>query len=350
MIELDGNYGEGGGQIVRSALALSTLLGKPFEISNIRKGRSNPGLKAQHLSCITALKDMCDPEVEGAVLGSDSLTYTPKKYDPKTVKLDIGTAGSITLLLQCLLFPASLSKQKSRFVITGGTDVKWSMQMDYLINIVLPQLKRFATVSINVEKRGYYPKGQGKVDVNVHPKFMDDVAFLPSLDLTKQKKLICIRGTSHASKELSKAEVAERQARAAQHILSKYNVPVNIQTIYSETECTGTGITLWALFGQDDLDLLNPIILGSDNLGEKGKKAELVGEECAKALIDEISTNAPVDKHLADNLIPYMGVFGGKIKVSEITNHTLTNIYVTEQFLDVKFNIDEEKKIISVEK
>src|SRR3989339_1721617 len=126
MIELDGSYGSGGGQIVRTALALSTITQKAFEVSDIRKGRSKPGLKNQHLFCIKALEELCNAKTEGAELGSTHLKYQPEKIKPQTLSIDIGTAGSITLLLQSLLIPAVFTNSKIRLKVSGGTDVIWS--------------------------------------------------------------------------------------------------------------------------------------------------------------------------------------------------------------------------------
>ncbi len=350
MITLDGSYGEGGGQILRTALALSTLLQKPFEINNIRKGREQSGLKNQHLHCIKALKELCNSYAEGAEIGSTYVKYEPGKFKPQTMSLDIGTAGSITLMMQSLLLPAIFAQGKVRYRIKGGTDVKWSMPFDYFNNIFLPQLRRYAEIDCKIIRRGYYPKGGGQIDLTIKPKFAFFDKNLPKINLVEQGKLIQVKGISHASKDLEKAEVAERQAKAAKLVLSSLNCPVQIKSEYAESLSTGSGITLWAIFSkdEDEIDEMNPIRLGADVLGEQGKRAEIVGQEAAEKLIQEIRSKAPVDEHLADNLIPYLAIAGGSIKVSKISNHVRTNIYTVEKFLDVKFKIDEENKIISV--
>lgn len=349
MIKLDGSYLEGGGQIVRTSLALSTITQKPFEVTDIRKGRPKPGLKNQHLFCIKALEKLCNARTEGAELGSTYLKYYPGKIKPQTLSIDIGTAGSITLLLQSLLIPSIFADSKIRLKIIGGTDVSWSPSFDYFNNIIIPQIRKYADIEANLLKRGYYPKGGGKVDVKIKPKFnLENIKEAPKINLTEQHNLIQIKGISHASSDLEKAQVAERQARSAKLALNRLNCPINIRTEYSETLSTGSGITLWAIFSKDlnEIDFNNPIILGSDALGERGKRSEEVGKEAAEKLLKEINSKAPVDLHLADNLIPFLALVGGQIKVSKITNHTLTNIYVCEKFLDNKFDIDKENKII----
>ncbi len=363
MIKIDGNWGEGGGAIARVALALSTITQKPFEIYDIRKGRKDAGLKNQHLYCVKSLQELCNATVEGAELGSLFLKYYPKKIVAKNLNINIETAGSITLLLQALLLPAMFVSKPITITITGGTDTKWSMPFDYFNNVLLPQLQRFAKIEAKLLKRGYYPKGNGKVEIKINPKYK--LNYFSSFEefhehlkqnvqkynLTEQCNIIQIKGISHASKDLQKANVAERQAESAYSILKqKYNVPIQITAQYQGTLSTSSGITLWVIFSKnkDDIDETNPIRLGADALGEQGKKAEIVGEEAAKNLIKEIESNAPVDRHLADQILPFMALVGGKIKVSEITNHCRTNIYAIEQFFGNIFNIDDKEKIIFV--
>jgi RNA 3'-terminal phosphate cyclase (GTP) len=349
MIQLQGDYLEGGGQLVRTALALSAITGKPFEVSDIRKGRKEPGLKAQHLCCIEALKKLCNATVEGAELGSTYLKFTPGKIEPKTVSVDIGTAGSVSLLLQSLLLPAMLAGGKVRLKIKGGTSGKWAMPYDFFNAVLVPQLRRYADIDAKLEKRGYYPAGGGEIDIKIKGKYtIDNPADAPKLRLVEQGRLVCIKGISHASKDLEKGQVAERQASAAKHVLAKLNVPVKIDTEYADALSAGSEIVLWALFSkrEDELDVENPTILGADSLGERGKRAEIVGEEAAKKLLCGIESNAPVDAHTADNLIPFIAVFGGEIKAPEITKHSMTNVYVVEQFLGGCIEIDDKNKII----
>ena len=363
MIEIDGNYGEAGGQITRTALALSTITQKPFEVYDIRKGRKDSGLKNQHLYCVKSLQELCNADVEGAELGSLYLKYNPKKLISKNLNIDIETAGSITLLLQALLPPAMFASKPITLAINGGTDTKWSMPFDYFNNVLLPQLQRFAKTEAKLLKRGYYPKGNGKVEIKISPKFKlndfpDFNEFHGNLkqnvhtyNLIEQYHLIQIKGISHASKSLEQARVAERQAHSAQSLLGKkFNVPIKITSEYQDTLSIGSGITLWAIFSKnkEDIDESNPIRIGADALGEQGKKAEIVGEEAANSLIKEIESKAPVDKHLADQILPFMALINGSIKVSEITNHCSTNLHTIEKFLGNIFEVYDEEKILKV--
>ena len=310
---------------------------------------------------IKTLKKICEAVVDGDELGSEFLRFYPRRMKAKNLEIDVGTAGSITLLMQTLITPLIFSSKSITLKITGGTDVSWSPSFDYFTNVFLPQLAKFAKIDARILKRGYYPKGSGIVEILIRPKFdlnefSSFEAFLGNLkdnnlsyDLAEQGNLIQIKGISHASKDLQKARVAERQSHSARAILAKkFNVSINITSEYQETLSTGSGITLWAIFSRkkEDIDENNPIRIGSDILGERGKRAEDVGEECAQNLIKEIESKAPVDRHLCDQLLPFLALTGGKIKTSKITNHSKTNIYAIEQFMGKVFEVDETEKTI----
>ena len=354
MLKIDGSSLEGGGQIVRTALALSVLTQKPFTVTNIRANRPDPGLKNQHLYGVRVLRDLCDAVVENAHLGSTDLTFYPRPIKKgQEITIDVETAGSLSLLLQSILLPCIFSGKKFEFSLKGGTDVAWSPSYDYTANIFFPQVVRYGAGVIALQKRGYYPKGQGEVQVKIKKKYVYEgikAASVPikPLMLTEQGTLVKIAGVSNASNDLAEARVAERQAEAARTHLQKWKVPVEITSSYSQTASTGSGITLWAIFTgkEQDTDTIDPIRIGADVLGERGINAETIGTTCAEQLNAAILSHAPVDKHLADQLIPLLGIVGGEIIVEDITDHTRTNIFVTELFLDVKFEVDERLKMI----
>ena len=356
MLTLDGSYGEGGGSLTRIALAMSVLTNTPVRITNIRSKRSNPGLKPQHLHAIKALKELTNADVEGNTLASEELFFTPNRFKTKNLEIDIGTAGSISLLLQSLIPPLMFATRTTKLTIKGGTQGKWQMPVEYLKNVYFPYIKKFSTtLDIKLIKRGYYPKGGGLIELKIKPKYkLKDYPFLEDLilklkedklqfDQTNQSHLIRINGVSHSSIKLD--TVADRQSTTARMNLTKYDVPINIRSEYPNTLSLGSGITLWATFSRDkdELSDKNPIIVGSDNIGEKGIKAEDVAIKAVKSLDKEINSKASIDEHLADNLILWLALAGGEITTSNITNHTKTNIWVIEQFLGKIFKIENNK-------
>ncbi len=370
MIEIDGNYLEGGGQILRTALAFSALTLKPFSISNIRKGRPRPGLQPQHLACVKSLEEFCGASSEGAEIGSMSLKFFPGKVRSRTLSFDIGTAGSLTLLLQALLLPAIFAPWKVRLKLSGGTDVTNSPPVDYFSSVFLPHISSFANINFSLLRRGYFPRGGGNVEVEFRPKFslsdFDTFADLGnavrqagvSIGISSRGSLLKISGVSHASLDLKHASVAERQASAAKSSLSNQlamlglSCPVSILSEYSDSSSTGSGMLLSAHFseqGKDEASQLNPVILGGDCLGERGKRSEIVGQEAAAALVREISSGGCADKFLADQMVPFLAISRGNLLASEITNHCRTNIFVVERFIGKRFKIDESLKLISFE-
>jgi len=318
MIEIDCSTGEGGGQIIRTAVAVSSIIGKPVHLYNIRENRTNPGLRAQHLKGLEALATLCNGKINGGVIGSKKVDFIPGKIQGKDLNINVGTAGSISLVLQTLMLPAIHCKDNVTLRITGGTDVKWSPQIDYLKYVLLPLLRKM-NYQANVElgKRGYYPKGGGEVTVNIKP------CELQALDLTTSAKVTAIKGISHASSLLKKSKVAERQANKARNmIFEKYGLKADISTTYGDSLSIGSGIVLWAETKHS--------VVGASALGERGKPAEDVGEEAVLQLTKELT--GAVDRHAADQLVPYIAIAGGKVKTSRVTGHCKTNAWVCNKF------------------
>ena len=356
MIKLDGSYGSGGGALVRTALAISTLTGKPFEVDNIRAGKGDGGgLKAQHLHAIKALQQICGAKTSEIELGTKEFWYHPGKIKRGIYEIDIGTAGSITLFLQAIILPCLFAPGKITLKVKGGTCGKWQASVDYLQNVLLPHLQKFVDkIELKVLKRGYYPKGGGEVHLEITPRFKiqeyenfeqfnEDLKLRTAkVNLVEQGTLEQIRGNVNCSAELEEKEIAERIKLSAESSLKEFAVPINIRTEYKSTLSIGGEIVLWALFSQKGrMDFDNPTILGADCLIEKGKSSEQIGKEAANKLKLEIKEKEPVDRNLADQLIPFISLLPrSEISVREISKHTLTNIYVIEQFLDIGFKIE----------
>ncbi|MFP4654938.1 MAG: RNA 3'-terminal phosphate cyclase [Methanohalobium sp.] len=331
MIKIDGSYGEGGGQIVRTAVALSAATGKNIKIHSIRKNRPNPGLKHQHVKTLETATRVCNAEVTGVSLNSSSVEFFPGDIKGSCFRVDIGTAGSITLLLQCIMPLVTQTAEDIQLEITGGTDVAWSPTIDYLKYVTVPALSKMRfSCDINTIRRGYYPVGMGVVHANLKP------SKLHKFDFTSYRPSISkISGMSHCSN--LPEHIAQRQKKSASQHLNTRNFDSDILTEVLNNPSTGTGITLWRGF------------FGSSELGKRGLPAEKIGKKAAENLTMELESEATVDIHLADQLIPYMGLFPGcSYTVRELTKHTKTNIWVTEQFLDVNFKIIKENNLFWV--
>ena len=327
MIHIDGSYGEGGGQIIRTAVALSAITGKPCTIDKIRYNRPKPGLQAQHLAAVRAVAELCDTTVKGRI-GDTSLYFEPQKIKGGDYNIDIGTAGSISLVLQSLILPSLHAKKTVSLNITGGTHVRWSPSMDYMHHIFVYYMKKLGLdVSIEVGRYGFYPKGDGLVNVKIKP------GITRPLCLTERGELAGYYAASMASEDLQKAKVAERQVKAVSLKLNGKSVQ------YVKSLSPGSSIHLSALYDN--------CILGSSEIGERGKKAEDVGKDATKDLEKEISGDACLDSHMADQILPFLAFAKGEsiISVAEVTEHVKTNIWVIGQFLPVKFDVDKEKII-----
>jgi RNA 3'-terminal phosphate cyclase (ATP) len=330
MIEIDGSFGEGGGQVLRTSLSLSCLFNKPFHIFNIRKGRKRPGLMPQHLMGIRSLKLISDARVEGDSEGSTELLFEPNEVKDGDYLFDIGTAGSTSLLLQAILPPLIFAKNISSLSLKGGTHVPFSPPFHYISQVFIPILLKLGIeIKVKIESYGFYPKGGGKVIIEIKPA--DGVKGIKLLERGKIKGVHGLSGVGNLP-----ISIAERQRDAALKILASQGVHAEIETLSAPTPGQGTFIFLEAV--------TDNCLAGFSSLGERGKKAELVGEEAANNFLNYYSTSACLDHHLSDQIILYLAIAQGEssFTTSEISGHLLTNLWVLEKFLDIHYRVEGE--------
>ena len=336
MIQIDGSILEGGGQILRVAIALSSITQQPVSISNIRAKRNPPGMRRQHVVAIKSVAALTESEVRGLHVGSKEVTFIPGKIRGGSFSFKIGTAGSTTLVLQAFIPVTSYAPKKVSIEIHGGTNNQMAPPVEYFQTVFLPILRKMNyTGNISLLRRGFYPKGEGLVRGEFYP-----ARSLIPLNLTEAADVSKITGLSFSCKLPN--HIPDRMAAEASHVLNKTgfeNVEVNIQNLQDgDVGCSvnpGCGLILFA-------ELTNGIRISADSLGEIGKSAERVGQEAAQNLIEQLKTKAPVDMHLGDQLIIWAGLADGQSRfhVSKLTPHTLTAIDVFQRILNVKFKIE----------
>lgn len=327
VVEIDGSFGEGGGQILRTTLALSALTGRPVRIYNIRAKRPRPGLQRQHMVSVRAVAELAGARVEGLRLGSTEIVFYPGRLRSGRFRFDIGTAGSITLVLQAILPVMAYAPGPVEVEIRGGTDVPWSPPVDYVRHVLRRLLARMGfEFDIVVKRRGHYPRGGGMVVARV----VRPPGRLKAVDYSVRGRVLAVEGLSHAVR--LPRHVAERQARAAEALLRSLNVPVKIDLEWYEPGRDphlgpGSGIVVWAVAERS--------VLGGDALGAKGKPAEKVGEEAARKLLEDLETGKALDRHASDMMLTYAAIACGESLLggARLTSHAETNMYVIRRVL-----------------
>lgn len=334
-LEIDGSYGEGGGQILRSSLALSAILEQPIKISKLRAGRRRPGLAPQHLTGVNAIAAITDAEVDGAGIRSTSLVFAPKAIKPGKYTFDVAdiqpSAGSVSLIFQTIAIPLALADRKSTVTLRGGTHVKWSPSVHYLQEVFLPQAAKFGFHGeIRLQKWGWYPKGGGEVVAEIEPA-RDTRSSFQSVGLIERGKLLSISGVS-ASSNLPK-HIVRRQKDRVYKKLKGLDCDIDIKEIEGKSIGQGTLVFLKATFENT--------VAGFSSLGERGKRAETVADEACRKLMNFLKTDAAVDQYLADQLVLLISLAEGRsaITTSKITRHLITNIWLAEKFLPVNFDL-----------
>lgn len=333
MIKINGSYGEGGGQILRSTLILSAILGKPVEIFNIRAGRKKPGLQPQHLTGVRAVAEICNGKLEGDDLLSQRIVFTPGKIRSGNYEFDVmkvkSSAGSTGMIFQQIAPILAFSEKESSVILKGGTHTEWAPPIDYLQEIFLPTVAKMGFhANLEVERWGWYPIGQGIVKAKILPV----QGKLKAIELNERGTLNRFSGLSLVSR--LPLSIAERERDQASLRIKELGFGKLFNCDIKNVSSLGTG-NYFCLVTQ-----FENVVAGFNSLGKIGKRAEKVADEAVYGFINFYKSKACIDKHLGDQLILYMALAQGKSCFTcEITNHILTNIWVMEEFLPVKFGI-----------
>ena len=326
-VEIDGSYGEGGGQILRTSLALSVIQRKPLTVHHIRSGRKKPGLRPQHLAGVVALGQISKARLWGAEVNSERIDFQPGKSEGGDYLFEIGngkrSAGSVTLLLQSLLPPLCVTEKPSRLIVKGGTHVPWSPPYHYFSDVLVPTLSRMGiAVQCHIERWGWYPGGGGEVHVDVKSS-----SRITPISLVERGSLKAIRGISAVSN--LPTHIATRQRdEARRRIRSALGREAEIESL-TDAPSSGRGSFLFLLAEFEDC------VAGFSSLGERGKRAEDVAKEAVDALVEHVFSQGSLDPHLADQVLIFLAMAEGKsaLTTTRITEHLLTNLWVIETFL-----------------
>jgi RNA 3'-terminal phosphate cyclase (ATP) len=337
MIVIDGSYGEGGGQVLRTSLSLAAITGTPIRIIAIRAGRSKPGLAAQHLTGVRALAAVCQASVRGDKLESWALEFIPG-VPPQAGQytFEVGTAGAVSLVLQTVLLPLALASGDSVVTLRGGTHVAFSPPVTYIEQVFLPTIARMGVrAEVRLRAWGWYPKGGGEVELRVTGN-----SKITGLNLLERGALQKVRGLA-AVTELP-SHIPNRMAHRAENLLREGNMRAIVQPVRERGVAPGAGIFLTASYENS--------LAGFSSLGRLGVPAEKVAEMAVEEFLEFHKNGAPADVHLADQLLLPAALASerSQYRVADITAHLTTNAWVIEQFGVAGIAIDEAEKVVAV--
>jgi len=324
-VAIDGSRGEGGGQILRTSLALSIVTRRPLHMTRIRAGRAKPGLRRQHLACVEAAARLCGAQVRGATLGSQELHFTPGDTFAEAIEIDIGSAGSTTLVVQTVLVPALVANTPLRLVVHGGTHNPMAPPFDFLDRVFLPHLRAMGgDVTLTLERHGFFSaepsQRLGQLTLVTAPSTLRGLTLVDAGEVTERcaTSVLARLPTHIADREL--AVVRERLGFAARECAVR------------ELRDAGTGNVLLIEVARGSA---RELVTG---FGEKGLRAELVAERACDELAAFLAAGVPVGEHLADQLLLPMAVAGaGRFRCAPLSLHATTNIETIARFLDVTF-------------
>lgn len=338
LVVLDGREGEGGGQVLRSALTLSAITGRPFLLEHVRFKRKPPGLKAQHLTCVTGAAAICGARVEGAEFGSTTVEFHPGPVSTAPRTFDVGTAGSTSLLLQCLFYPLALAGG-AHLALRGGTHVTFSPSFDYLARVWLPMVRRYGLeVTLHLDAAGFFPQGGGALRAEIQPvqdQGGDALVFAPVERVGRVEVLSTVGGLP--------LEIARRQNDAAAERLGRERLKVETEVVAPKVKSSkGSATLVWA-------ELESGLVAGESWLGDRGVRAEDVGRTAAGHFLGFLGTGGSFDVHLGDQvLLPAALAAAGFLgparrtvfTAAEVTEHLTTHVQVLKRFLDVELELE----------
>jgi RNA 3'-terminal phosphate cyclase (ATP) len=328
MIEIDGSQGEGGGQMVRSSLALSMLTGKPFLLDNIRARRKNPGLQRQHLTAVLAAGQISGAGMVGASLHSSRLQFAPGPVQAGSYRFDIGTAGSASLVLQTVLLPLMLAEGHSELTLVGGTHNPLAPPYEFFALAYLPLLHHLGLhASVDLVRRGFYPAGGGELRVAISPATeLSDFELLERGDLLRQEARVIVAKLPEG--------IAERELETL-----KAKLGWKKESLKIEEDRTSRGPGNAVLVVLEYQNVTEVIV----SFGERGKRAEQVAQEAAEETLAYLDSTAPVGPHLADQLLLPLGIAASRghtcrFRTMPLTQHSLTHIEILQRFLEIEID------------
>jgi RNA 3'-terminal phosphate cyclase (ATP) len=326
MIEIDGSIGEGGGQIIRTSLALSLLTGKAFSVYKVRAGREKPGLQNQHLTCVRAAAEIGNAKVDGAHLGTTAFTFKPGTVQPGPYRFNIGTAGSVLLVLQTILPPLMVSNGASEITLEGGTHNPHAPPFDFIEATFVPLINKMGpTVKVDLEKLGFYPPGGGRVNVSLQPSPQLNPLFLSE------------RGRTHVSARCLAVKlprsVAERELDVLSRLLPELKKENGCIEESTNALSPGNVVTVWLKSDQ--------VCETITQIGERRLRAEIVAQRAAEETNRYLAVDVAVGEHLADQLLLPLAIAGGGSYLTlPPTLHTKTNIEIIRRFLKIDIHIE----------
>lgn len=337
MVTIDGSSGEGGGQVIRSSVALAIVTGKPLSVENIRAGRAKPGLKRQHLTAVRAAREICDGVLTGDELGSSAVTLVPGSVKSGTYRFSVSTAGSAMLVLQTVLPPLLTADGPSTLILDGGTHNQWAPPFDFLQKAYLPLVNRMGpTVSVRLDQYGFYPAGGGRVIASIQPS-----KTLSGFHLLERGRVLLQRVRALVAN--LPAHIGEREVK---QVVRKLNWRID-RAVVEEVQSSGPGNIVLAEVVCDHITEVFSAI------GRKGVSAEKVADELVRTVRRWQNTDAPVGEFLADQLLLPLGlsaaqspdcdvIRGGSFRTGPLSQHAVTHIDLLQTFLGIAIDVEEE--------